>query len=272
MKKLTILIIIIFFYIGCEKQQPKVVVLKTYEFDYYTNDDVDEPAIIVDDNEWEIANTEFLEFGEKIKKNDPNFPEKIELHFSIFVNEEGEIDFIKNLKRPELGTEKIVDQFLFNIGEMIAKRKVTPAIKNGKAVKYRREGKIGIETFADSLRLFLPDFLTKMPNFNFNKVDKNEYSVAVEEMPSPIGGIRAIAENVKYPKEAKESGVQGRVYVKAFINEEGDVSAAEVIKGIGSGCDKAAIDAVKNAKFNPGKQDGKPVKVQVSIPILFKLN
>ncbi len=46
---------------------------------------------------------------------------------------------------------------------------------------------------------------------------------------------------------------------------------AKIIKGIGAGCDEAAIDAVKQTKFTPGKQKGKPVKVQVSIPIVFKL-
>jgi len=44
-----------------------------------------------------------------------------------------------------------------------------------------------------------------------------------------------------------------------------------VIKGIGAGCDEAAVQAVMQTKFKPGKQRGKAVKVQVSIPIVFKL-
>nr|HPN38001.1 energy transducer TonB [Melioribacteraceae bacterium] len=55
-------------------------------------------------------------------------------------------------------------------------------------------------------------------------------------------------------------------------NENGDVAKVELIKGIGAGCDEAAMDAVKQTKFKPGKQRGKSVKVQVAIPILFKLN
>ena len=46
---------------------------------------------------------------------------------------------------------------------------------------------------------------------------------------------------------------------------------AKVIKGVGGGLDEAALDAIKQTKFTPGKQKGKPVKVQVSIPIVFKL-
>ena len=97
------------------------------------------------------------------------------------------------------------------------------------------------------------------------------YFVAVEEMPAPIGGIKGIQEKIIYPEIAKRAGVEGKVYVLAFVDESGDVTKAQIIKGIGAGCDEAALDAVLKTKFTPGKQRGKPVKVQVSIPIIFKL-
>ncbi len=97
------------------------------------------------------------------------------------------------------------------------------------------------------------------------------FFVAVEDMPEPIGGIAGIQQKIVYPEIAKRAGVQGRVFVKAFVDENGNVSKVELIKGIGAGCDEAAMDAVKQTKFKPGKQRGKPVKVQVSIPVLFKL-
>ena len=97
------------------------------------------------------------------------------------------------------------------------------------------------------------------------------YFVAVEEMPGPIGGIRAIQEKIVYPEIAKRAGVEGKVYVLAFVDEQGTVTKAQIIKGIGAGCDEAALNAVLKTKFTPGKQRGKPVKVQVSIPIIFKL-
>ncbi len=97
------------------------------------------------------------------------------------------------------------------------------------------------------------------------------YFVAVEEMPEPIGGIKGIQEKIVYPEIAKRAGVEGKVYVLAFVDETGTVTKAQVIKGIGAGCDEAALDAVRKTKFKPGKQRGKPVKVQVSIPIIFKL-
>lgn len=97
------------------------------------------------------------------------------------------------------------------------------------------------------------------------------YFVAVEEMPEPIGGISAIQSLIEYPEIAKRAGVEGKVYVLAFVDENGNVTSAKILKGIGAGCDEAAIDAVRKTKFKPGKQRGTPVKVQVSIPIVFKL-
>lgn len=108
------------------------------------------------------------------------------------------------------------------------------------------------------------------------KVEEEEeaepvFFVAVEEMPEPIGGIEGIQKRIEYPEIARRAGVQGRVFVKAFVDEKGDVWKTELIKGIGAGCDEAALEAVKLTKFKPGKQRGKAVKVQVSIPILFKI-
>ncbi|MCF8261042.1 MAG: energy transducer TonB [Melioribacteraceae bacterium] len=97
------------------------------------------------------------------------------------------------------------------------------------------------------------------------------FFVAVEEMPAPIGGIGAIQSQIVYPEIAKRAGVQGRVFVKAFVDVNGVVQKVELIKGIGAGCDEAAMEAVKKTRFKPGKQRGKAVPVQVSIPVLFRL-
>ena len=90
-------------------------------------------------------------------------------------------------------------------------------------------------------------------------------------MPEPIGGIQAIQSKIIYPEIAKRAGVEGKVYVLAFVDEKGDVTNVKIIKGLGAGLDEAALNAVKQTKFKPGKQRGKPVKVQVSIPIVFRL-
>lgn len=97
------------------------------------------------------------------------------------------------------------------------------------------------------------------------------FFVAVEEPPQPIGGLARIQQKIVYPLAAKNLGVEGKVLIQAIIDENGNVAKAKVIKGIGSGCDEVALDAVKSSKFTPGKQRGKNVRVQITIPIVFKL-
>lgn len=105
------------------------------------------------------------------------------------------------------------------------------------------------------------------------KIDEEpSYFVAVEEMPSPIGGLAGIQQRVVYPNLAKLAGIEGKVIVQAYVNENGTVTKVELIKGIGAGCDEVALDAVRQTKFKPGLQRGKPVKVKVTIPIVFKKN
>lgn len=101
--------------------------------------------------------------------------------------------------------------------------------------------------------------------------DEEVYFVAVEELPEPVGGIAAIQAAVSYPEIAKRAGVEGTVYVEAFVDETGNVTRTAVVKGIGAGCDEAAQAAVMKTKFRPGRQRGKAVKVKMSIPIRFRL-
>jgi RNA polymerase sigma factor (sigma-70 family) len=94
--------------------------------------------------------------------------------------------------------------------------------------------------------------------------------LAVEEMPELIGGINGLQSKIKYPELAIRQGVEGKVLVQAIVDENGKVISANTIKGIGAGCDEAALDAVLKSNFKPGKQRGKNVKVQFTIPIVFK--
>ncbi len=97
------------------------------------------------------------------------------------------------------------------------------------------------------------------------------YFVAVEEMPELIGGMQAIARNLVYPELARRAGVEGVVYILAFVDERGEVQHTEIARGIGAGCDEAAAEAVGKARFTPGKQRGQAVKVRVMVPVRFSL-
>ena len=97
------------------------------------------------------------------------------------------------------------------------------------------------------------------------------YIAVAEVMPEPIGGLAAINKKISYPDFAKRAGVEGKVYVLAFINENGDVDDVKLIKGIGMGCDDEVLDAVKTTKFKPGYNKGVAVKAKFTIAISFKL-
>lgn len=94
----------------------------------------------------------------------------------------------------------------------------------------------------------------------------------LDKFPEPIGGIEAMTKNVVYPVSAKEAGIQGKVFVKAIIDENGNVTETSIIKSVNEDCDKAAMGAIKKTKFTPGIKENKPVKAEVTIPVMFKLS
>ncbi|MCB9207318.1 MAG: energy transducer TonB [Ignavibacteriales bacterium] len=112
------------------------------------------------------------------------------------------------------------------------------------------------------------------PQLLFEEDNSEEFDIFIpiaEIMPEPIGGIQAIQQKIIYPEIAKRAGIQGKVFITAFVDEKGDVKKAEITKGIGASCDETALEAVLNTKFKPGFQRERPVKVKITIPISFRL-
>tara|TARA_Y100001935_G_scaffold224416_1_gene200752 strand:+ start:160589 stop:161275 length:687 start_codon:yes stop_codon:yes gene_type:complete len=101
---------------------------------------------------------------------------------------------------------------------------------------------------------------------------ENEIFVVVENPPVLIGGIAGVQKKIKYPPIALKAGIEGRVIVQFVISAQGEVLNPVVIRGIGGGCDEEAIRAIKQAKFKPGLQRGRPVSVRYTLPITFKIN
>jgi protein TonB len=102
--------------------------------------------------------------------------------------------------------------------------------------------------------------------------EEEVYFEVVEDPPTIVGGLDAVKKHLVYPDLAIRAGVEGTVIVLAFVNKEGVVTGTQVVRGIGGGCDEAAMEAVKKVRFNPGMQRGKPVNVKVSVPVKFRLN
>ena len=100
---------------------------------------------------------------------------------------------------------------------------------------------------------------------------------AAEIMPEFPGGTTAllnfISNNLKYPQKAMDSQTEGRVVLQFVIDKEGHVTDIQILRGVTPELDQAAIDAVKNSpKWAPGMQDGEPVNVKYTLPIVFKLS
>ena len=103
-----------------------------------------------------------------------------------------------------------------------------------------------------------------------------EIFTVVEVQPGYPGGEEArisyLQQNIKYPEEAKELGIQGKVFVTFVVEVDGSITDVRVLRGIGGGCDEEAIRVVKSMpKWVPGKQRGVPVRVQFNLPIKFTL-
>ena len=108
------------------------------------------------------------------------------------------------------------------------------------------------------------------------EVVEQEIFQIVEEMPAFPGGeaklMEYVGKNIKYPQIARETGIQGRVFIGFVVEPDGSVSNVKLLRGIGGGCDEEAMRVVKSMpKWKPGKQRGKAVRVSYQIPVFFKL-
>ena len=98
----------------------------------------------------------------------------------------------------------------------------------------------------------------------------------VEEPATPPGGYQKfyqlVGENLRYPAEAREARIQGKVYVQFIVDKDGSLKDIKVVKGIGGGCDEEVVRVLKlSPKWSPPKQRGKPVRQRIILPITFNL-
>lgn len=108
------------------------------------------------------------------------------------------------------------------------------------------------------------------------EVEEEQIFLVVENMPEYPGGEEAmyqfIGQNIEYPRMAKENGICGRVFISFVVERDGSVTDVKILRGIGGGCDEEAVRVIKKMpRWSPGKQRGKPVRVQYRMPIKFTL-
>lgn len=146
--------------------------------------------------------------------------------------------------------------------------------------------KYGYRTFlianeGESFYIFLGKAGEETVELNPPSVYKNDFNgeeifTLVENQPEPAEGMpefyQYVANNLKYPKEARDAGIEGRVLIEFIIDTDGKITDVKAIKGIGYGCDEEAIRVIQAAPaWNPGKHRGREVKVMMVLPIAFKL-
>ena len=114
------------------------------------------------------------------------------------------------------------------------------------------------------------------PVIEEEEIVEAEIFKVVEEMPEFPGGaakmMEYIQKNIKYPMMARESDIQGRVFVSFVVEPDGSITNVAVLRGIGGGCDEEALRVVQSMpNWKPGKQRGSAVRCSFTVPIVFKL-
>lgn len=107
-------------------------------------------------------------------------------------------------------------------------------------------------------------------------IDSSDIFISVEEDPSFPGGWEAfhhyLAANVEYPRQEREKGIQGIVYLTFVVEPDGRISNVEILEGVNDNLNKEAKRVVRNMPdWEPGKQRDHAVRVRVNLPISFRL-
>ena len=137
---------------------------------------------------------------------------------------------------------------------------------------------VALYFFACSQQILTQAELTPILNenpFSDTKGDEPLF-VVVDEMPKFPGGeielLKYITENVRYPKNAMENNIQGRVFVQFVVTSKGTIGETKILRGVDPELDEEAIRVIKSLPtFSPGKKDGAPVAVWYQVPITFQL-
>lgn len=228
-------------FLSC-KEEKKIEIIPDYDKIYLSAGEVDSiPKIKKGDTN---ALTEKLNSDEnKLKVEEVPF-----LEYTLYINENGNIEKFRAVYSPSNELTQLVFSEISDWNFEPARIKENP-VKSRFTLRFLKDadGKLTFD-------------------------DVNEFLIMADKMPEIIGGLKALQEKIVYPETAKNQGISGRVYLRAYIDETGKIVSAKVLKGIGGGCDETALEALKSVSFTPAIHNGKPVKVQVTVPIVFQLN
>ena len=95
-------------------------------------------------------------------------------------------------------------------------------------------------------------------------------------MPKYPGGLaecmKFLAQNIRYPKKARENGTQGRVVVQFYVETDGSIDDIKIVNSVSWELNDEAKRVIKKMpKFKPGTIGGEPARMQSTLPVLFRL-
>lgn len=125
---------------------------------------------------------------------------------------------------------------------------------------------IEMDEFNHTARLLIPPLPQEI------KAEVNyDLLKGIEQLPTIIGGEEAFRNSIEYPEHARRIGLEGIVEVEFMVTESGKVEDPVIVKGIGGGCDKAVLQAIKLQRYTPGKKGGNTTSFKIREIVQFIL-
>ncbi len=270
MKTLKTFLIIFFAGIilsGCKEKNTNIEIVPNLESIYTSVNDVDTPPKL-DKDFYNKVNNDLLKAIKNLRVTNSNIWTVFDVDLRIYVNENGTIDKIKDLfseKNNFVFPDSVklyIDRVTMDkkIAQTLADWKFEPAIKNGKRVKFWMDIK-NIFTLKPN-----GNYIISLPHNLLNYPPPDEF-VSVDIMPKVLHSVTP-----HYPELAKRAGIEGAVYIRVFVNKQGNPEQALVIKTTNDIFNQPSIEAAKKFKFQPAIKDNNPVAVWVVIPFRYRLD
>ena len=129
---------------------------------------------------------------------------------------------------------------------------------------------------ADKFKAVQEQVIVKEPEPEVVKHEPEKIFVAVEQPAEFPGGAAAmmkwLSNNIRYPESAQQNGISGRVVVKFVVEKDGSIGQPSIVKGVDRDLDQEALRVVKRMpKWQPGKNNGQPVRSYFNLPVTFRL-
>ena len=200
----------------------------------------------------------------------PEYPQLAKLagiqgtvYLKLLIDEKGNVEKAK----VEQGVKDMIDEAALNAAKSA---EFSPAMLNNKPIKVwvilPVAFKLSVEKNADA-RVMRYDELEPTQQDNSEKEpDINEF-VKVEKLPEIVKAAKP-----DYPEAAKKAGIEGKVFVKALIDKDGNPKKAIVIKSDAEIFNQSAVDATMKSKFTPAVNMGEKIAVWIVLPYRFSLS